>query len=136
MWRSKKVIVGAVLAVVLLFGSLGGVALANNGDDSAPKARFGELLDRVSEIYQEKTGANLDQEALKDAFAQARNEMQKEATQNRLKSMVEQGMITQEQADEFLQWQQSRPDVPFGFGFKGHGGPRGFPGPHMPPNGQ
>ena len=32
MWRSKKFIVGAVLVTVLLFGSLGGVALADDGD--------------------------------------------------------------------------------------------------------
>jgi len=135
MRRSRKLIVVAVLAAVVLAGSIGGIALAN-GDDSNPEDRFGQSLDRVCEIYQEKTGVAIDQEALKDAFAQARNEAQTEAMQNRLKSMVEEGTITQEQADEFLQWQQAKPDFPFGFGFRGHCGPRGFPGPHMPPNGQ
>jgi len=135
MRRSKKLIVVAVLAAVVLVGSIGGIVLAN-GDDSEPQARFGESLNRVCEIYQEKTGVAIDQEALKDAFAQARNEVRTEAMQNRLKSMVEEGTITQEQADEFLQWQQARPDFPFGFGFRGHRGPCGFPGPPMPPNGQ
>ena len=34
MWRSKKFIIVAVLAAVLLFGSLGGAVLADNGDGS------------------------------------------------------------------------------------------------------
>ena len=133
MRRSRKLIVVAVLAAVVLVGSIGGIALAN-GDDSEPQARFGQSLDRVCEIYQEKTGVAIDQEALRDAFAQARNEVRTEAMQNRLESMVEEGTITQEQADEFLQWQQARPDVPSGFGFRGHGGPGGFSRPPMPLN--
>ena len=34
MWRNKKFIIVAVLAAVLLFGSLGGAVLADNGDGS------------------------------------------------------------------------------------------------------
>jgi hypothetical protein len=129
MWRSKKLIVGVVLAAVLLFGSLGGVVLAaDNGDDSQPGALFGALWDKVCAIYEEKTGDTLDQEALKDSFVQARSEMRAEALQNRLQSLVNEGQITQEQADEYLEWQQSRPDVPVQFGFRGHGGFRGMGG--------
>ena len=129
MWRSKKLIVGVVLAAALLFGSLGGVALAaDNEDDSQPGALFGALWDKVCAIYEEKTGDTLDQEALKDSFVQARSEMRAEALQNRLQSLVDEGQITQEQADEYLEWQQSRPDVPVQFGFRGHGGFRGMGG--------
>ena len=129
MWRSKKLIVGVVLAAALLFGSLGGVVLAaDNGDDSQPGALFGALWDKVCAIYEEKTGDTLDQEALKDSFVQARSELQAEALQNRLQSLVDEGQITQEQADEYLEWQQSRPDVPVQFGFRGHGGFRGMGG--------
>ena len=124
MWRSKKLIVGVVLAAVLLAGSMGGVALAQteNGDDSQPET----LLARVAE----KLGIN--QQELEDAFAQAKSEMQTEAMQNRLQDMIDQGVITQEEADQYQEWCQARPDVPAGFGFKGHGGfrcrgePRGF----------
>jgi len=129
MWRSKKLIVGVVLAAALLFGSLGGVVLAaDNGDDSQPGALFGALWDKVCAIYEEKTGDTLDQEALKDSFVQARSEMRAEALQNRLQSLVDEGQITQEQADEYLEWQQSRPDVSVQFGFRGHGGFRGMGG--------
>lgn len=136
MRRSKKLIMVAVLAAVVLVGSIGGIALANNGDDSQPGASFEGLLDRVCAIYKNNTGNDIDPEALENAFDQAREEIRTEAMQNRIQSLVEQGQITQEQADQYLEWQQSRPDVPFGFGFRGHGGPRGFGGPCLPWNGQ
>ena len=49
MWRNKKVIVGAILVVVLLFGSLGGVVLAqenenDNEDNNQPRIEFLERL--------------------------------------------------------------------------------------------
>ena len=130
MWRSKKLIIAAVLAAVMLTGSIGGVILAtDNGDDGEPEAKYESLLDRVGEIYQENTGVAIDQEALKDAFAQARSEMQIEAVENYLQSLVEQDKITQEQADDYLGWWQARPDVPARFSFGGHGGFRGMGGP-------
>ena len=132
MKRRKKLIVGVVLAAVLLFGSLGGVALADDGDDSQPGALFGALWEKVTAIYEQKTGDTLDQEALKEAFADARAEMRAEAMQNRLQNLVEEGTITQEQADEYLDWQKARPDVPFGPGFRGMGGMRGWCVPHAP----
>ena len=125
MWRSKKFIVVAVLAAVILSGTIGGVVLATNGDEIEPEA----LLDRVCEIYQENTGVAIDQEALTDAFAQAQSEMQIEALETRLQSLVEEGEITQAQADEYLDWWQAKPDVSFGFGFGGRGGFRGMGGP-------
>ena len=130
MWRSKKFIVVAVLAAVMLVGTISGVVVAaDNGDDSEPEARHEALLNRVCEIYQEKTGVTIDQEALKDAFAQAQSEMQTEALENYLQSLVEQDRITQAQADEYLDWWQAKPDVSFGFGFGGRGGFRGMGGP-------
>jgi len=130
MWRRKKVIVGAILAAVLLFGSLSGVAIADE-DDSQPRAVFGTLWDRVCEIYEENTGTAIDQEALKDAFAQARADTR----ETHILNLVDEGRITQDEADELLEWLQSRPDVPAGFGsrgagFSGHDGFRGMGGMH------
>ncbi|MFC2016949.1 hypothetical protein ACFLUD_00865 [Chloroflexota bacterium] len=136
MWRSKKLIIGVVLAAVLLAGSIGGVALAaDNGDDSQPEARYGALLDRVCEIYQEKTGVAIDQEALKDAFAQIQGEIREAALESHLQYLVDEGQITQDEADEYQIWLESRPDVligpgmhGFGGGMRGMGGMRGFGG--------
>lgn len=131
MWRSKKLILAVVLAAVMLAGGIGGVVLAtDNGDDDEPEAKYEALLDRVYEIYQQNTGVAIDREALKDAFTQARSEMQAEALEARLQSLVEEGKITQEQADEYLDWWQAKPDASFRFGFGGRGGFRGMAGPH------
>jgi hypothetical protein len=139
MWRSKKFIIIAVLAAVVLVGSIGGVAIAtDNGDDGQPQAQYGALLERVCEIYEQKTGVAIDQETLKDAFAQAQSEMRTEALESWLQSLVDEDKITQEQADQYLEWWQARPDMPikFGFGgrggFRGMGGMRGFGGPCVP----
>ena len=142
MWRSKKFVVVALLAAVLIVGSIGGVAFAQtaSGHDGQPKARCGDMLERVCEIYEQNTGVTIDQEALKDAFAQVRSEMRPEAPQNRpkmeaeamqnhLQNLVDEGKITQEQADAFQEWLEARPDVTVGFGFPGgHGGFHPAPG--------
>ena len=126
MWKSRKLIIAAILAAVVLVGSIGGVVLAADGDeDTQPEAQFDALLERISAIYQEKTGTALDTEALKDALNQAQSEMRTEAMQEWLQSMVDTGKITQEQADEYFQWQQAKPDVSFGFGHRGPGKFRG-----------
>jgi hypothetical protein len=123
MWRSRKLIIAVVLAGVILAGSIGGIVLAaDNGDDNQPDSKYGAILDRVGEIYQEKTGTPLDLEALKDAFAQAQAEMRTEALQNYLQNLVDQGKLTQDEADQYFEWWQSRPDVPVQFGFRSHGG--------------
>jgi len=103
MWRSKRFIIIGLLATVLLVGGIGVVVLAQteNGDDSQPKT----LLARVAE----KLGIN--QQELEDAFAEARSEMRDEALENRLQNLVEQGKITQEEADQYKAWLEARPDM-------------------------
>jgi hypothetical protein len=70
----------------------------------------------VCEIYQENTGVAIDPQQLKDAFVQAQDEMELNALESRLQSLVDQGRITQEEADQYLEWWKSKPDVPFGLG--------------------
>lgn len=126
MWRSKKFIIVS-LAVVVLVGSIAGVALAADNEDrdtSPPGAQQVVLLDRVCEIYEENTGVAIDPQQLKDAFAQARSEMWDKALHSRLQKLVEQGKITQAQADQYEEWWQSRPDVPIRHGLCGRGGSR------------
>jgi len=125
MWQSKKLIIIGVVGALLLAGSIGGIAFAQAGNDDGP----GALLDKVCEIYQQKTGATIDQQALKDAFTQAREEMRPKAPQDRpaapqdrpemgpeamkdrLQSLVDDGKITQEQADQYKAWLDAKPDT-------------------------
>jgi len=125
MWRSKKFIVAVLIAVVLV-GSIGGTVIAQNGNgDGEREAQYGALLDRVCEIYEENTGVTIDPQELKDAFAQVRSEMRDEALDNRLQNLVDQGKIIQEEADQYKEWWQSKPDMPLRGTF-GHFGSHGF----------
>ncbi|MFC1949431.1 hypothetical protein ACFLW0_04605 [Chloroflexota bacterium] len=110
MWRSKKLFIAAILAAVTLAGSIGGAVLASdNEDDSQPEAECEDMLNRVCEIYEEKTGVAIDPEILKDSFAQVTSEKQMEALEAWLETLVEEGVITQEQADQYQEWMQWRP---------------------------
>lgn len=127
MWKTKKgILLLALLVGLLLVGSVAGVvafAQTGNSNGSQAKTQDDTLLDKVAQIYQKNTGVTLDTQQLKDAFTQAQTEMRDEALQSRLKDLVDQGKITQDQADAYLKWWQSKPDtqLPGGFG-PGFGG--------------
>ena len=135
MWKRKWLILG-ILLPILLVGSISGVVLAQTeGEDESqtPEDRHQAMLDRVCAIYEENTGVALDPEQLKDALGQARSEMLDEALESRLQGLVDEGMISQEEADQYLEWWQDRPDVelpgPKSRGFRGGMmGGRGFHG--------
>ena len=145
MWKNKKVILVALLAGVALLGSTVGVVLAENGGGGTSQPQSGNtvdtLLDRVAQIYQEKTGVAIDPQQLKDAFAQAQSEMQDKALGDWLQKLVDEGKITKDQADAYLKWWQERPNTPlpglFGHGFRGgmRGGCWGAPSSTPTPSG-
>jgi hypothetical protein len=141
MSKKKKIILGALLSAAAVVGITSGVAFAQDGAEAenSPGAQQDALLDRVAQIYEDNTGVAIDPEALKDAFIAARDEMMAEALNSRLDRLVEEGVITQQQADELRDWVESRPDVPLpggqfrgGFGGRGCGGPGGPGGPGFP----
>ena len=116
---SKKFILIAILAAVVLVGSIGGIALAQTGTGGSTGKT---LLARVATIL------NMEQPKLEAAFAQAQKEMRDEALTNRLNDLVKQGKIDQGQADQYKKWSQSQPNIP-GIGPRGPMGFRGFRGP-------
>jgi hypothetical protein len=135
MWRNKKWAIVVVLAVVAVMavGVIGGVAYAQSGSTPPPKNPRNAFMSKVAE----KLG--IEQSKLEEAFKQAEKELGDEALGARLKTLVEKGRITQQQADDCLKWWQSRPEVPVmpdaqpGFAPNGpmrfRGGPGRFPGP-------
>ena len=104
MWKSPKFILAAVLVAVMLIGGTAGVALAQGEDEG--QGRRGALMARVAEIL------NIDQQELEDAFKQAQSELREEALDTRLHKLVDEGTLTQEQADEYKAWIEARPDIP------------------------
>jgi len=126
MWRSKKFIIIAVLTVVVLAGTLGGVAIASADDENTDQTTnpFTTLLDKVATIYQQNTGVAIDPQELQKAFTGAQEEIRNEALDKYLQGQVDEGKITQDQSKQYKDWLNAKPDVPFGPGFKG--GMRGF----------
>jgi hypothetical protein len=80
-------------------------------DQSQPSDRYHVLLDRACAIYEGETGVAIDSEQLEDALKEAQSELRDEALQNLLENLVDEGKITQEEADQYLEWWQSRPDL-------------------------
>ena len=120
MWKSKKFIFLAILAVVILAGSIGGIVYAQGEDEEEDVPSRVAILDRVAE----KLG--IDPQQLKDAFSEVIDEMQAEIQLEWLDKAVEEGLITEEEASAYSEWWAARPDIAFGFGGLGQRGPFGF----------
>jgi hypothetical protein len=101
--------VAATMMVISVF-TAGAVMAQEDGTGETPAAQ--SFASRVAAIL------GLEEAQVQDAMDQAHREMQDEALRNRLDALVEQGRLTQEQADEYHQWYQSRPE-----GIRGFGGP-------------
>jgi hypothetical protein len=132
MLRNKKWITIIVLAatLVILLSVVGGMAYAATGTTTTANTTAN---DPAKTLYAKvATILGIDQTKLEAAFTQAQNQMRDEELTNRLKSMVDQGTITQAQSDAYLKWWQSRPDVASqidaGGGHGIPGGPQGMQG--------
>ena len=121
----KRWIIAPLAVAILAIGVLGSGALLAQESDAEGDSTISSLASRVAGILR-LNGTDVDDADVQDALNQARREIQDEAIQNKLSAMVDNGVITEEQAGEYLQWAQSRPDgfQGFGSGFGRHG--RGF----------
>lgn len=133
----KKWLVIPALMVALV-GLMGGAALAQ-AEDPQGTSPVKSLVARVAE----KLG--LSESTVQDAFDESRQEMQDEMIDRNLNRLVENGTLTQEEADDYGDWLDARPDIgpkigAFG-GFEGRrhgrmhgrrGGPRGGYGTPAP----
>ncbi len=125
MWHRKKFIIIGVVGALLLAAGIGGIAYAQSGNYDGP----GAMLDKVCDIYEQNTNTTIDRQALKDAFAQAREgmrptaprdrplappphpKMDPEAMKDRLQALANEGKISQEQVDQYTAWLNAKPDM-------------------------
>ena len=149
MWKSKKfIILASFVAAVLVIGATAGVVLAQAGANRTGQGKGDGMLTRVAQIL------GIDQQKLTDAFKQARTEFREQHPvgqnlEQGLKKAVQDGKLTQQQADQikawwaakpanpkdnpeqFKKWLNSRPDVPMPPPHTSFG-PRGIPGKSFP----
>jgi len=135
MWKRKKFIIPMVAAITLA-GVLAGGAFAQEDENSpSPGNTF---IERLSD----KLG--IQQDELEQALTEVMSEMREDAMNNHLERLVAEGRLSEEEAEQFLEWWQDRPDIVLGgFGAKFGGcggkfgamsGPCGSLGPGVPGN--
>jgi len=107
MHMKKKILIIGVLCVVVLAGVLGGFAIASADDSNSNRTT---LMDKVAEIYQKNTGTAIDAQELQKAFTEAGSSLRQEMRDQMLQKLVDDGKITQEQADAWKAWLDARPD--------------------------
>ena len=106
----------AIVALTALSVGITAIAFTESpegevGSDGGPRQIF---LSKVADIL------GLDDEQVADAFVQARQEMRDEAQEQRLQRAVDEGRITEEEAEQIREWLQSRPEVLQQLGSPGH----------------
>ncbi len=114
---TKRWLFVTLLVAVLAAGIAGGAVLAN-GDGTEGNSPMESFVSRVATIL------GLEDAVVQDAFQQAARETRSEALQRKLDRLVDQGRLTLEQADEYKEWYQSRPEGPAlgrSFGNRRHG---------------
>ena len=102
MWRKKKFIIMLLGAILIVAASIGGAAMAQ---DSEENTQSDSLLGRVAEIL------GINQQTVEDAFKQAQAEMHEAALDRYLQNLVDEGKITEQEASEYKDWIDARPDM-------------------------
>lgn len=126
----KRWLIIPVVVLALAIAIAGGVVMArgasdgtaDNDDSGVSSGSDKGFAARVAEIL------DLEEDTVSDAIKQAMQEMHDERVQAWLDRMVESGRITQDQADEYKTWLDSKPEGIQGMRGKGFGRHHGFRG--------
>ncbi|MBA7523415.1 hypothetical protein ES705_15542 [subsurface metagenome] len=107
MSKKVKVLISVLVVALLLTVGATATVMAEGEEETTPppEASAEGLLERVADIL------GIDQEDLTAAFKQARQEMWDDAFISRLNQAVEEGRITQEQANAIRNWWGLKPEV-------------------------
>ena len=107
MKRYMKYGIIAIVAVVALSAGITAVVSAESpegeaGSNTGPGQIF---IGKLADILES------DEEELADAFKQARQEMCEEHQEQRLQNAIDEGLITEEEAEQIRGWWDSRPEA-------------------------
>lgn len=123
--RNILIGIGAALGVaVIVLGAIGVAKLVLDRDDDDDKWKRTGKLSAASPATVDRAAGILgvEPEAMRAAIIEARREQANEAYRARLDRMVEEGQLTQEEADSQYVWFQNRPDEDLGRQGWGRGG--------------
>jgi len=112
MSKRVKIVVSVVVAVLAL--SITGTTatvMAQEEPTPIPGAGANRLLARVAEILNEQ-GYNVTEEALVNAFQQAQQEMGQKAFTSMLNRLLEDDLISDEEAEAITAWWEQKPESP------------------------
>jgi hypothetical protein len=115
MWKRKKfIILGVVLAVVILVGATAGVAFAQTGAAKTPVAQVTSAVAGFSDNLTARIAKilGIDQQKLDAAIKQANTDLQNQRLDDYLNQLVQSGKITNDQANQYKTWLNSRPNIP------------------------
>ncbi len=125
----RRWVLAGVLTMVVALGVFGGTVLARQARSgpsadsitAGPTGHAGTGPADILERTAEKLG--IDAEELKAAEGEARTELRQEAADARLEAyldrLVENGTLTEEEAEEYRMWYETRPSFLPGSGFGG-----------------
>jgi hypothetical protein len=120
--KRKLALIGTavVLGLAILGFGIGTAVVSASDTTDNETTQFDTFVSKVAD----KLG--LDEDTVATAMKEARQEMMDEALAERLQEAVDDGRITQEQADQISEWMKSRPEAldeigGFGPGFEGGG---------------
>ena len=130
MKRRTKVLLVVIAGLLILGGIFGATAVFADNPPSSDSTPAADLLQKIADNYAAITGQTLDTDALQQAFTQSQAQIKAEQEKAFLDKLVADGVITQDQADQYQAWLDARPDVPQlngpARGFGRFFGPRGM----------
>lgn len=125
--RLSILLIGTAVSIVAVVGAFAGIAAAQTSEDDGDSQTF---VQRVAAIL------GIESDDLESAMQQVKEEIQTERRDAKFAGLVEDGTLTQDEADAIKTWQDSKPEIELnlsghdgdgkrGWGRKGHGLGRG-----------
>ena len=109
MSRKIKALVAVMVSILVLTAGSAAMVMAQDEEPPPPppeqEAEANPFLQKVAEIL------GISVEELNSVFQQARQELKQDAFQQFLNRAVEEGRLTQEEADEISVWWEQRPEA-------------------------
>lgn len=98
MWHDKKflIIIGLVVVLIAAVGTIGGIFLARQNNVAQISEARDDAFRRVTIVLPENRSATNWQEAM----------------DNYLQRLIDEGKITQDEANQFKTWWEAKPDIP------------------------